>query len=485
MITQTAVAMLRTCHVLLGLAGLALAPGSAIAAQVSSFDDWNPDQVFSRDRVVYTAAQGEVNDVSVSVADGRYVIFDPGATIEPGQGCRLTDGTGHRAECDTYERLGAEVDLGDGDDRALATLPHGIAKPVRHAVELDGGAGDDRLTGGESPDLLRGGDGDDLLLGNGHQDVIDGGAGADRLEGGDDDAKTYYVFDPPGTGTDPLPGVGDELDGGTGPDVISGGPGIVDEVSYSGRVAGVRASPGVLPDDGEPGEGDLVMDDVERLTGGRGDDTLIGTPGFNGFVAGHGDDVVFGGGGFHDFSFGGPGDDTFYLRDGEPEGSGARGVLHGTFYDDTFDCGDYDLESTAPGVDTVLADYGDSAALTAQLRGCEVVLFTDAGIRIGPDTPSVVTEIACPVTSPIAECTGLAELRVPEPGLSKSARAPGRFRFPRAWRELGEKSFKARRKGRRIRVVLTSKGRRFVRRHGAVRAYPTVRFRKVRLGTVP
>lgn len=47
---------------------------------------------------------------------------------------------------------------------------------------IDGGMGDDELTGGRSPDLLIGGPGDDFLSGGGGLDQVFGGPGADTIE---------------------------------------------------------------------------------------------------------------------------------------------------------------------------------------------------------------------------------------------------------------------------------------------------------------
>jgi Ca2+-binding RTX toxin-like protein len=52
---------------------------------------------------------------------------------------------------------------------------------------LDGGTGNDSLSGGEQNDVLLGGRGDDSLAGNGGRDLLIGGLGADTLVGGADD----------------------------------------------------------------------------------------------------------------------------------------------------------------------------------------------------------------------------------------------------------------------------------------------------------
>ena len=51
-------------------------------------------------------------------------------------------------------------------------------------VQIDGGAGDDRLAGTPGPDILIGGDGNDRLAGHAGRDLLIGGAGRDTLAGG-------------------------------------------------------------------------------------------------------------------------------------------------------------------------------------------------------------------------------------------------------------------------------------------------------------
>ncbi len=78
---------------------------------------------------------------------------------------------------------------------------------------LDGGAGNDQLTGSNFMDLLRGQDGNDTLTGGGGNDFLQGGAGNDQLLGGD--------------GADGLSGGGgdDTLFGQLGDDIAYGGSG--------------------------------------------------------------------------------------------------------------------------------------------------------------------------------------------------------------------------------------------------------------------
>jgi hypothetical protein len=457
-------------RLLVALACLLVAPASADAAFVVSYEAHG---------VSYFAAADERNDLTISLADGVYRVADEGATIQPGEGCRLTDGSGRRAECDVLgDGPQALVQLEDGDDRARVSLP-AVQRNLFKRVRVSGGPGDDRLEGGGTVDELDGAEGTDELIGAGEADVLTGGFGDDRLEGGADFFTTLYVFD--GCPQPCTPPAADRLDGGPGADTISGGSGVADSVSYRGRPAPVRVTFDDVRDDGEPGEGDLVGSDVESAEGGNGDDTLVGTPAANALEGRAGNDVLIGNGGFHDALFGGSGDDTLYLHDGEPEGTGTRAVFPtvATLYDDTFDCDSPPRGEAAGTNDLVLADLGDASALDGRLRGCETVLFSEDGVKVGPNTTSTLAEVACPVLQPVASCTGQLALNVP---LRAPARrvAPAAFRPPERWYTLGASAFKARRAGRRVRVTLSSKGRRYLRKHGRKRAYPTVRFRRAR-----
>jgi hypothetical protein len=70
----------------------------------------------------------------------------------------------------------------DGDDNLDATGSTDVA------LEMYGGAGNDRLQGGAKDDILDGGSGNDELIGGQGRDILIGGAGVDRLvsQSGDD-----------------------------------------------------------------------------------------------------------------------------------------------------------------------------------------------------------------------------------------------------------------------------------------------------------
>ncbi|NYT64580.1 heme peroxidase [Alcaligenaceae bacterium] len=161
---------------------------------------------------------------------------------------------------------GADGCPGEANENAGAN-PEGVVLNGGAGQDtLTGKNGDDTINGGSNDDVLTGGSGDDILRGGSGDDILHGGTGDDTLEGGSGDDVLYG-----GTGDD-------KLFGGSGDDKLSGGSG----------------------------------DDV--LNGGSGDDVLFGGSGADILTGGTGDDIfVFGGGDLiTDFSFG---EDKIDLRD--------------------------------------------------------------------------------------------------------------------------------------------------------------------------
>jgi Ca2+-binding RTX toxin-like protein len=211
--------------------------------------------------VIYTASAGEANNVTVSSETDGLSIVDTGATILAGTGC--TSISDHEARCRSRNVEAVIVRLGDGDD---------FVSLWEQYLQLS---------------FVRAGNGDDVVQGGfAFVEELYGGPGADTLRGG------------------PEP---DYLDGGPGADTISGGTSALchagtcrvhfDEVSYAARANSVRVDPDGVADDGERGERDNVLPDVEVTTGGAGDDVLTGTDRASRLRGGRGDDVLNGKGG--------------------------------------------------------------------------------------------------------------------------------------------------------------------------------------------
>ena len=199
----------------------------------------------------------------------------------------LAAGDGEAGENDLVRIDVEKVTGGRGGD----TLTGGDLNNV-----LVGGLGDDQLDGGPGHDTLIGGGDDDHLLGSAGNDKLNGGPGADTLDGGDNNDTLIQGGKPDGA------------------DIMIGGAGR-DAASYAARTDAVSVTIGNGDDDGAPGEGDDVRDDVENLIGGRGGDTLTGNAVGNVIRGNGGDDTLVGRPG-PDRLHGGGGDDSIDAVDG-------------------------------------------------------------------------------------------------------------------------------------------------------------------------
>jgi Ca2+-binding RTX toxin-like protein len=284
---------------------------------------------------------GDGND---EITVGRAEVVDGGAdddTIHAGLECagEVIDGGAGR---DTADLGATGVDIVVTlDDQPNDGYLAGVQDMNVLAESVVGGYGNDILIGSDDPneidgyygeDLIDGGGGADVLMGGGppHEiDVVDysfrtapvhadlTGSPGDDGEAGEGDtigSDVEGVYG--GSGADVLTGNVNHnlIDGGLGADTISGGEG-EDTVDYSLWTAGVVADPdGASGDDGEPGEGDSIAQDVENLVGGAGADVLRGNSQINWIWGSDGNDEIEGGGDF-DWAFGDGGDDKLMMRD--------------------------------------------------------------------------------------------------------------------------------------------------------------------------
>lgn len=267
----------RSCSMTVVLLAVgAIAPASALGATA---------EVTQEEIARYRAAPGEPNDVTVDEPrEGILEFSDTGATITARRGCRSV--TPHLVRCNTEDFLASslEVAVGDGDDSVslgqLVFFGEG---------SLYGGDGNDVIDGGRANFwlYLYGEEGDDRLRGGPSSDTFVGGPGADTFA----DAFTDDI----------------------------------DEVTYRRRVSPVRVVLDRLANDGETGEGDNVLPGI-WITGGAGDDVLLGDERRNGLGGGGGNDLIHGRGGA-DLGHGGSGNDIVL-------GGAGRDALFGAAGDD-------------------------------------------------------------------------------------------------------------------------------------------------------
>lgn len=241
--------------------------------------DGNPDEV-----------QGRYGDDYLNGGEGNDLMFGSGGNDE------LLGGDGDdQLWGDEYagtdgQPIGAwgDAPLNSGGSQAASLDPEKHGKDF-----LDGGEGNDTLTGGGFDDYLDGGDGNDRLFGDGAG--VTTHAGNDLLFGGEGD---------------------DELLGGGGDDLLSGEVGhdrMWGNEGHDGLVGGIgddylEGNAGEDSLDG--GEGNDTLwgnEDNDELEGGSGDDFLMGEAGNDTLTGGAGRDVMRGG----------DGDDTYVLRSGD------------------------------------------------------------------------------------------------------------------------------------------------------------------------
>jgi hypothetical protein len=401
-----------------GLGLLALAPAASHAATIGL------DSIDGQDHVRYTAGPSETNRLTVSPGPAGTIAFsDPGAVVHAAApGC--DEISPHEVSCLAAAVPAIAVALGDGADR--------VTVDADRPGLLDGGTGDDTLTGGAGTEALAGGAGND---------VLDGRGGADLMTGQDG----------------------------------------VDTVRYASRTAPVRVDLTALTlgTEGEENEHDTVMADVERATGGAGNDTLTGSDADNVLDGGAGNDTLTGARGADDMR-GGSGRDFLRGRDGLA---------------DRLDCGTDTDTVEADGGDTVTAcENGAPSAggvtppLAPPLPGPTELAVPFSFVFGALDLPTepvtllhghVALTVSCPVATPGGRCTGVITLVAAVPkrkggkgkAKAKSARRTRRFR-----NSIGDKSY-AIRAGKRakVRVRISRAGRRAINRTGTARVHVYLR----------
>jgi Ca2+-binding RTX toxin-like protein len=225
-----------------------------------------------------------------------------------------------------------QINANAGDDVISVTT---LTTPV--ALTLDGGLGNDQITGSNFADTLFGGLGNDTLMGRLGDDILDGGDGNDTLDGGDGNDSIFG-----GTGDDYLlsRSGADQMFGGVGDDKY-----VVDHVS---DVVTEYASEGV---DTVISSIDYTLGaNVENLTltdsavNGIGNDLgnyILGNALGNIINANDGNDIVNGRGG-DDYIHGGLGNDTLYGDTGNDYLNGSTGndLFYGNDGNDTLVGGD-------------------------------------------------------------------------------------------------------------------------------------------------
>ena len=304
-----------------------------------------------------------------------------------------------------------------GDDKLDGAAATGSG-PSSASYGIRGGEGNDTLESGNGADTLLGEAGNDVLEASDGADTVDGGAGDDSLSAESlQDAADVYI-------------------GGDGFDSIGGNVSTGNDFSEPNTDIGVSLD-GVA-NDGEPGEGDNVMPDVERVKALGRHVTLIGSDAANELIATGNSSTIRGLGG----------DDRLIGADGADSLEGGEGAdyLEGGFGPDVLDGGGgvdqfvgdkTERDVIASGNDTIRARDGlaeqincgigsdsaivdladvvdpsceavDRGAVLLRPRGSRASPRSSASCRSGRSPPRASrSEVRCP-----AACTVTAELRV-------------------------------------------------------------------------
>jgi Ca2+-binding RTX toxin-like protein len=189
------------------------------------------------------------------------------------------------------------VEIGGGLDQVSSSISYALGADIERlvligaaAIDGQGNALDNVVTGNEQANVLWGFGGRDTLSGLGGDDVIHGGQGADKITGG---AGLNTLFGDEGDDTITGGDQKDVIDGGDGADQITGGGGD-DEIAGSAGRDMIRGGLGADFIDGGGDKDTLFGDDGDdRLLGGDDADKLDGGLGADLMEGGAGADIYY------------------------------------------------------------------------------------------------------------------------------------------------------------------------------------------------
>ena len=270
---------------------------------------------------------------------------------------------------------GTQNEAYDGDDIVVFASSFAAAANAGYdpLVFFHAGGGNDHLTGRGLDDLIAGDAGDDIIFGGGGKlDQLDGGTGNDMISdsdgvltaiggAGDDRITINFAADWDDDNDDQTnPQSINRISGGSGSDIVN-----ITAASLGFVIALDADGTTEEQTDGDDSVTLAGLYDTSLVTLGGGNDAFIGGVGRDEAYGGSGADDLTGGGG-NDLLFGGLGNDI--LR-----GSSGRNQLDGGAGDDRLEAGsDGDLLIGGEGADTILGGAGNDTILFNS--GIEVVL---------------------------------------------------------------------------------------------------------------
>ena len=223
----------------------------------------------------------------------------------------------------SHKFTGQIVVIGNGDNDKLDASAITVST---FGITFDGGIGSDTAIGGSGNDMLIGGDGNDSLSGGAGNDVLNGGRGDDQLLGGTGN-DTYLFANTNAVETDTLtelPSAGvDVLDFSALTTAVT--VKLTSETALAthlNRTVKTSAT-GVVK----------LAPNFENVSGGAGDDQILGNAAANSLLGGAGRDTIIGGAGNDtlrggdddDTLIGGLGVDSIFGDSGNDLGLGGRG----------------------------------------------------------------------------------------------------------------------------------------------------------------
>ena len=373
-----------TRTLLVSLTALLFLPSVASAATATA--DVNRRQGTTFGPVTFKAAKGEVNDVTVSTANGRLRFHDDRNSVTARGDCGQVNAK--TVICPFTEDI-AKVKLGSRDDSAT----------VENLVEVLGGAGADLLRGSGGVDALDGQKGGDTLSGRGDNDALTGGTGRDHITGGRGDD---VLID----GETDRNAARDTYLGGSSRD--SAGSDRGDQIFYTRRKRALNIS--LIRDQVMTSAERDHIAGIESVGGGAGDDKLIGDGDDNWLEGNGGDDLINGRQG-DDIPMGGKGDDDVRGDVGSDVvwGNGGTDSLSGGRGDDLMDGDDSNAETISCG------SGRDDARVTRldTVGHCEIATKGNLYVRVEPQISGneATFRVAC---QKLGGCSGTLTLTGPD-----------------------------------------------------------------------
>lgn len=373
-----------TKTLLITLTALLVVPSAASGATATADIERRQGTTFGV--VTFTAAKGEVNDVTVTEPGGQLRFHDDRNRVRARGDCEQVNR--NTALCPLTED-NARVKLGNRDDRAR----------VEGLATILGGSGDDRLRGSGGTSSLEGERGRDTLRGAGGDDDLTGGPGRDRLFGGPGDDELI-------DGETDAQAASDLFRGGRSRDTA--GPDRGDAIDYSKRRRALDIN---LARDrvNMSAERDIVRG-AESVVGGSGDDRLSGDGDDNGLDGRGGDDRLRGRGG-DDIPMGDGGNDRV-------DGNAGNDVVWGNGGTDRLSGGSGDdaLIAADPNAEALTCGSGDDDVRTNRhdtLDECEVSNTGSIYVRVQPEISgdTATFQVAC---QRLNGCSGTLALLGPE-----------------------------------------------------------------------